>query len=211
MDLIRRRLASRSGVDHSRLRRGDLTPQQWARLSAAAGELATQPIEVSKAFTSIVEFESGVRLWRASKTDPSRPALAAVDYLQLLTPPPSTGRRDRNREQEVREMSNRLKGLAIELNLAMIVLSQLNRAGADGEPSMRHLRDSGSIEQDADIIAFIMRKGSKAKLKIDKQRNGPVGKIPLLFDAEHVRFLDDSAQARLPPAPPDHLLDEEVA
>lgn len=208
-DLIRRRLASRSGVDHSRIRRGDLTAMEWARISGAAGELAAQPIEISRAFTSVLDFEAGVRLWRASKTDQSRPALAAVDYLQLLSPPPAHGRRERNREQEVREMSNRLKALAIELGIALLVLSQLNRAGAEGEPSMRHLRDSGAIEQDADIIAFIIRKGRNAKLKIDKQRNGPVDKIPLLFDAEHVRFLDAGAEARLPPAPPDHVLDED--
>jgi len=204
--LVRRRLAGAANIEHSRLRRVDFGAPEWARLSTAAARLAALPVEISRPFYGLVEFESGVRLWRAHKTDPNLPALATLDYLQLLSPPPQKGQ-SRNREQEVSEMSRRLKGLAQELNLALLVLSQLSRANEkeNRRPRNSDLRDSGGIEQDADVIAFIHRPNGQhkpeAELLVTKQRNGPIGDINLLFDAPRVRFIDGDAQARLPPAP----------
>lgn len=202
--LIRRRLAGAANIEHSRLRRMDIGAPEWARLSTAAARLAALPVEISRPFYGLVEFESGVRLWRAQKTDPQMPALVTLDYLQLLAPPPQKGR-ERSREQEVSEMSRRLKGLAQELNVALLVLSQLSRASEkeNRRPRNSDLRDSGGIEQDADVIAFIHRPNGhhkpEAELLVTKQRNGPIGNIDLLFDAPRVRFIDGSSQARLPP------------
>src|SRR5438105_333339 len=130
--------------------------------------------------------------------------LIVVDYLQLMsaTPIGSGGKRFENRTQEVSAISRGLKGLAKEMRVPVVALSQLSRApeshGADHRPQLSHLRESGSIEQDADLVAFIFREevykpddpdlDGVAELIIAKQRNGPTGKVDLAFIKRSTRF-----------------------
>ena len=127
--------------------------------------------------------------------------LIAIDYLQLLRAPDVAGRD--GREKEVAQISGGIKGIAKELNIPVIVLAQLNRNpdGRGGKPKMSDLRESGSIEQDADLVGLLMRpevyaddeddredKAGEAEFIIAKQRNGPTGEVPLTFHKEFMRF-----------------------
>src|SRR5215207_3565117 len=192
--LVQRVLSMETGVDTHRLRLGQIDDNEWDRISRAFGRLSEAPIYIDDASTSnIMDVRSKARRLQAEHGLD----LIIVDYLQLMT-----ARRTENRVQEISEISRGLKGLARELNVPVVALSQLSRAvesRADHRPLLSDLRESGSIEQDADIVVFIYRedkyeddseKKGIAEIMIAKHRNGPVGSINLRFFDRTARFAD---------------------
>ena len=194
--LIDRMLSDVSGVDAWNIRTGNLSDEDFAKLSEASGELAEAPLFIDDtAGLSVLELRTKAR--RAAHHAPL--GLVIIDYLQLMQ---GTARSDGNRVQEVSEISRGLKLLARELNVPVIALSQLSRSvesREDKKPQLSDLRESGSIEQDADIVMFIHRPGyydpdneelkNITHLMIAKHRNGPVGKVDLYFHPERLRFM----------------------
>ncbi|MCG6533089.1 MAG: replicative DNA helicase [Syntrophales bacterium LBB04] len=193
--LALRMLSSEARVDSQRIRRGFLGEADWPRLISAAGRLSEAPIYIDDT-PAITVLEMKAKARRLSST--VNLGLIILDYLQLMR---GGGYRD-SREQEISEISRSLKALAKELNVPVVALSQLNRKvedRGDKRPQMADLRDSGAIEQDADVIAFIYRdevynksdenseKGF-AEIIIGKQRNGPTGMVKLLFQDRFTRF-----------------------
>ncbi|HYW07700.1 MAG TPA: DnaB-like helicase C-terminal domain-containing protein, partial [Longimicrobium sp.] len=197
--LVQRVLCAEARVDNSRLRRGRLQDDEYARLATAAGYLNTAPIYIDdSAGISILEMRAKARRLKSDRPDL---AMIIVDYLQLMVGKGKT----ENRQQEVSEISRGLKALAKELNVPVVALSQLSRAveqRPDKRPMMSDLRESGAIEQDADVIMFLYRpeyyfgpvdkEGNsiegRAELIIGKQRNGATGKVDLMFLKEFTRF-----------------------
>lgn len=192
--LVQRLLATETGVDSHRLRLGNIDDGEWDRISRAFGRLAEAEIYIDdSANASVMDVRSKARRLQAEQGLD----LIIVDYLQLMS-----GRRTDNRVQEISEISRGLKGLARELNVPVVALSQLSRAvetRADHRPMLSDLRESGSIEQDADIVMFIYRddkydenseKKGIAELIIAKHRNGPVGSVNLRFFERTARFAD---------------------
>ncbi len=193
--LVFRMLASEAKVDSQRLRKGFLGETDWPKLTTAAGRLSEAPlfIDDTPAIT-VLEMKAKSRRLKAD----AGLGLIVVDYIQLMR---AGGYRD-NREQEISEISRSLKALAKELKVPVIALSQLNRKVEDRtnrRPQMADLRESGAIEQDADVIAFIYRdevynksddnpeKGI-AEIIIGKQRNGPTGSVKLAFLEKFTTF-----------------------
>lgn len=189
-----RMLASEARVDMKNLRTGSFSVEDWRKLASASGALAEAEIFIDDtAAISVVEVRSKCR---RLKRECKRLDLVLIDYLQLMSSSSNSDRRD----QEISEMTRSLKGLAKELDVPVIVLSQLNRSlesRADKRPMMSDLRESGAIEQDADIIMFIYRdevynkkpeNEGLAEIIIAKQRNGPTGNINLTFLREYTRF-----------------------
>ncbi|MEE8410836.1 MAG: replicative DNA helicase [Myxococcota bacterium] len=191
--LVTRMLCSEGRIDGHRLRGGFLKESDWPRLARAAGSLAEAPIYIDDTGAlSILEMRAKARRLQAEKGL----ALIIVDYLQLMR-----GRAGSDgREREISEISRGLKALAKELAVPVMALSQLNRAleqRTDKRPMLSDLRESGAIEQDADVICFVYRdeyynpesedKGL-TELIIGKQRNGPTGTVMLKFFSEFVRF-----------------------
>jgi replicative DNA helicase len=188
-----RMLCSEARVDSYKLRSGFIGERDWPRLTNAAGLLSEAPIYIDDSpALSVLQMRAKARRLKSEKGL----GLAVVDYLQLMS---GRGGSDR-REQEISEISRSLKALAKELNIPVVALSQLNRKvedRTDRRPFMADLRESGAIEQDADVILFIYRdemydenskqKGT-AEVIIGKQRNGPVGKITLAFIDQYTRF-----------------------
>ncbi len=183
------------GLNGRKITEGDLTKAQMDLLGKAVHELYGMPITVDDTpALSIVDLRARARRLAAEK----RCDMIVVDYLQLMRGSGNTA--PGSREQEVAEISRSLKALAKELNVPILALSQLNRmleSRADKRPQLADLRESGSIEQDADVILFIYRdemynKESKrqgtADIIIGKHRHGSTGEAPLRFDARHVRF-----------------------
>jgi replicative DNA helicase len=192
--LVQRVLSMETGVDTHRLRLGQIDDNEWDRISRAFGRLSEAPIFVDdSAAASIMDIRSKARRLQAEQGLD----IIIVDYLQLMS-----GRRSENRVQEISEISRGLKGLARELNVPVVALSQLSRAvesRSDHRPMLSDLRESGSIEQDADIVMFIYRedkyeedseKKGIAEIIIAKHRNGPVGSINLRFFDRTARFAD---------------------
>jgi replicative DNA helicase len=202
--LVLRMLGSESRVDAHKLRTGHLSERDWTPLSTAAGKLADAPIFIDDtAAISVLETRAKARRLKADQGLD----LVIVDYLQLMR-----GRGDEgSREQEISNISRSLKALAKELQVPVIALSQLNRAvetrpGKEKRPMLADLRESGAIEQDADVILFIYRdevynkcecpydgeclcgQRGKAEVIIGKQRNGPIGKVDLTFVNKYTRF-----------------------
>jgi len=188
-----RMLCSEARVDSYKLRSGFIGERDWPRLTNAAGLLSEAPIYIDDSpALSVLQMRAKARRLNSEKGL----GLAVVDYLQLMS---GRGGSDR-REQEISEISRSLKALAKELNIPVVALSQLNRKvedRTDRRPFMADLRESGAIEQDADVILFIYRdemydenskqKGT-AEVIIGKQRNGPIGKITLAFIDQYTRF-----------------------
>src|SRR5438876_4045516 len=197
--LVQRLLCSRARVNLQKVRDGFLAERDFPSLTAAASKLAEARIFIDdSAGLSILELRAKARRLKAQQDV----KLMIVDYLQLLR---STSRRAQdNRQLEISEISAGLKGLAKELKIPIIVVAQLNRQPEQrlgGKPRLSDLRESGSIEQDADLVALLVRpefyeedeetrveKAGEAELIIAKQRNGPVGEIPLTFLKEFTRF-----------------------
>jgi replicative DNA helicase len=199
--LVQRLLCSRARVNLQKVREGFLAERDFPSLTAAASKLAEAEIYIDdSAGLSILELRAKARRLKAQKNI----QLIVVDYLQLLKS--TTRRAQDNRQLEISEISAGIKGLAKELKIPIIVLAQLNRqpeARSGGKPRLSDLRESGSIEQDADLVGLLVRpeiyeededaraeKAGEAELIIAKQRNGPVGEIPLTFLKEFTRFED---------------------
>lgn len=191
--LVMRMMASEAKVDASRFRRGILSREEWERLARAIGTLADARLFIDDTpGISVLEMRAKARRLAAEQKQLD---LIVVDYLQLMS-----GGRSESRQQEVSQISRELKGLAKEMNVPVIALSQLSRAPEarnPPKPMMSDLRESGSIEQDADVVAFIYREdyykpsdenAGMAELLISKQRNGPTGTIKLAFLKEFTRF-----------------------
>jgi replicative DNA helicase len=192
--LVMRMLSSEARVDAHRFRTGYLTRDEWGRLAEAIGTLSNAKIFIDDtAGISVLEMRAKTRRLFAEQ---KKLDLIVVDYLQLM----SGGKRSESRQQEVSLISRELKGLAKEMNVPIVALSQLSRAPEarnPPRPMMSDLRESGSIEQDADVVAFIYREdyykpseenAGIAELLIAKQRNGPTGTVKLAFLREFTRF-----------------------
>jgi replicative DNA helicase len=201
--LFLRMVSSTARIDSQALRSGNLSEEQWPRFTGAVTVLSDAPLHIDET-GSLSPSELTSRARRLHREHGL--GLVVVDYLQLMQVP---GTRE-NRATEISEISRSLKSLAKELNVPVIALSQLNRAleqRSDKRPMMADLRESGAIEQDADLIGFIYRdeyynkdsadKGL-AELIIAKQRNGPTGTIKLVFDGRHTRFNDYSPETDYP-------------
>ena len=192
--LIDQLLAIESGVDSWKLRTGALEDDDFPRINEAMAELSEAPLYIDdSAMTNVMEMRTKARRLQSEHGL----GLIIIDYLQLISG--GAGSRD-GRQQEVSEISRGLKGLARELNVPVITLSQLSRAVESRTPpipQLADLRDSGSIEQDADVVMFIYRESYYNKqtdrenitdILVKKHRNGPVGDIELYFHPEQRRF-----------------------
>ena len=200
--LMMRLLCCQGRVDLGSLRRGFLDDSDWAKLYEAAEVLSNAPIFIDDTpALSTMELRARCRRLKAEHNL----GLVVVDYLQLMR----ASRDIDSREQEISDISRNLKALAKELNIPVIALSQLNRKveeRADKRPMLSDLRESGAIEQDADVIMFIYRdevynkkegnpKIGTAEIIIGKQRNGPVGDVELFFQKNYSRFDNQNATA----------------
>jgi replicative DNA helicase len=201
--LLLRMLASEARVDAHKFRTGHMNRDDWGKITGALSNLGEAPLWIDDSASSTV-LEMGAKA-RRLKRDRGL-SLMIVDYLQLVVPT-HTGR-GTNRQEEVSSISRSLKGLAKELKLPIIVLSQLTRAPEREErkPQLADLRESGAIEQDADVVMFINRPNfyktdlpeedrAKAELIIAKQRNGPTGTLNFVFLARHTRFEEAAPDA----------------
>ncbi len=193
--LVMRMLSSEARVDAHRFRNGFLTRDEWTRLGEGIAVLSEAKVFIDDtAGISVLEMRAKVRRLAAEQ---KKLDLIVVDYMQLMS---GSGRRSENRQQEVSQISRELKGLAKEMHVPVVALSQLSRAPEarnPPRPQMSDLRESGSIEQDADVVTFIYReeyyKPSEenqgiAEILISKQRNGPTGTVKLAFLKEFTRF-----------------------
>ncbi len=205
--LVDRMLCAEAGVDLWKMRTGNLSDRpdsdDFPRIGRAMGVLSNAPIFIDDApGNNVMHIRSKARRLKAEHGL----GLIIIDYLQLMTS--HNQRNSENRVQEVAEMSRNLKGIARELNVPVLALSQLSRAVEQTKPSipkLSHLRDSGSIEQDADVVLFIYRKSADRNYRLEdippdernlgeihiaKHRNGPTGVVQLFFDATRASFKD---------------------
>ncbi|WP_412061578.1 replicative DNA helicase [Rubrivirga sp. IMCC45206] len=210
--LAQRLLTSEARVDAQRARTGRLHDDDWPKLARAAGRLSAANIFIDDtAGLGILELRAKCRRLKAEHDI----GLIIVDYLQLMH---GTSQTAGNREQEIAQISRSLKGLAKELDVPVIALAQLSRAvetrGGDKRPQLSDLRESGSIEQDADVVMFIYRaerygitvdeSGNSTEglgeLLIGKQRNGPIGDVKVAFVTQYARFENLTSYATADPA-----------
>jgi replicative DNA helicase len=210
--LVQRMLCSRARVTLEHARDGFLSENDFPKLTHAASHLAEAPIFIDdSAAITILELRAKARRLKSRESI----GLVVIDYLQLLR---GTSRRGQdNRQLEISEISAGIKGLAKELNIPVIVVAQLNRnpemrtGSGKGRPRLADLRESGSIEQDADVVGLLIREEyyadtdeerddleGKAELIIAKQRNGPIGEIKLTFLKEYTRFEDRKEEVAEP-------------
>jgi replicative DNA helicase len=193
--LVQRLLCSEAKVSLRNLRRGSLRNEDWVNLATAAGNLDKAPIFIDDSpMLTMYELKAKARRLKAEHNI----EMIMVDYLQLLEGPQTF--RSNSRQQEISEISRALKGLAKELNIPVIVVSQLSRMPEhrqDRRPLLADLRESGAIEQDADVVIFLYReevydreteKKGIAEVNIAKQRNGPTGMLELGFQGEYTLF-----------------------
>lgn len=193
--LVQRMLCSQARVDAHKVRSGFLSPSDWPKLTSAAGKLSSSTIFIDDTpALSALELRAKARRLKSYHDI----QLIVLDYLQLMRGRGS-GKMD-NRQQEISEISRSIKALARELNVPIIALSQLSRAvesRQDHRPQLSDLRESGAIEQDADVVILLVREEyynpteenrGIAEVNIAKQRNGPVGQIKLSFIKEYMRF-----------------------
>ena len=193
-ELVDRLLVGQADIDDWKLKTGKLSDQDYAKLTQAMGELSEAPIFIDDTpGASVLEMRTKARKLIIEKGL----KMLVVDYLQLATP----GRRMENRVVEVSMISQSLKNIARELKIPVLALSQLSRAiehRGEKKPQLADLRESGSIEQDADVVMFLYNQEESEdllddskrilKLLIAKHRNGPTGEIELMFRADRVKF-----------------------
>ena len=199
--LTERILSSQAGISSNALRTGDIQLFEWDLITNAIGQIAEYPIYLDDT-PNITVSDMKAKIRRINQ-NPETPDVGVVvlDYIQLM----STGKRSDNRVQEISEITRNLKIMAKELDVPIIALSQLARSaeknsGRDGRPQLSDLRDSGSIEQDADVVLFLYRDAyynksedadqTLAECIIAKNRHGETGTIPLSWDGAHTRFYD---------------------
>lgn len=191
--LVQRMLCSHARVDAHKVRTGYLATSDWPKLTAAAGKLSEAPIFIDDTpAISVMELRAKARRLKSQHDI----KLIILDYMQLMR---GIGNSE-SRQQEISEISRSLKALARELNVPLIAISQLSRAvesRTDHRPQLSDLRESGAIEQDADVVVLILREEyynptsdnqGIAEVNIAKQRNGPVGSVKLSFIKEYTRF-----------------------
>ena len=195
--LTTRLLASNAKIDQQKVRSASMNQADLKKFMESSSKLKDLPLYIDDS-SMLSPMELRARARRIARQEPNGLSLIVVDYLQLMQLPAS----QENRVNQISEISRSLKMLAKELNVPVIALSQLNRAveqRPNKRPIMADLRDSGAIEQDADVILFIYRdevynedseEGNKAEIIIGKQRNGPIGKVNLTFLKEFTRFED---------------------
>jgi replicative DNA helicase len=200
--LVMRMLCSQGNIDAQRFRNGFLSRPEWAQIAKSLGTLADAKIFLDDtAGIGVLEMRAKARRLAAEQ---KRLDLIVVDYLQLMS---GSAKRVESRQQEVSQISRELKGLAKEMNVPVVALSQLSRAPesrSDHRPQLADLRESGALEQDADVVAFIYREEqyktpeeranlpedqkNVAELIVAKQRNGPTGSVDLRFTPASMRF-----------------------
>lgn len=193
--LLQRLIAMQSGIGLQKIRNGFLQPEEWGRIGISCGQLSESKINIADTpNVTVLEIRSVARKLKAM----GNLDVIIVDYLQLIK---GSGKGD-NRQQEISDISRSLKGIARELDVPIIALSQLSRAPeqrADRRPMLSDLRESGAIEQDADMVVFLYRddyynedsdEKGVTEIIIGKQRNGPVGTVKLKFFNEITKFGD---------------------
>lgn len=199
-ELAKRIIASESMINNDKLNKGMLSADDWQKIAVTSGNLSDVKLFIDDTpGINMMEIRSRARKLKMERDDLS---LIVIDYLQLIQP---TSRRNGTREQEISEISRSLKILAKELNVPVIALSQLSRnvekakESSDKRPQLSDLRESGAIEQDADMVLFIFREGyydkdsemgNQAQLIISKHRGGSVGEVDLLWMPEYTKFVD---------------------
>jgi replicative DNA helicase len=192
--LVNRLLCSEAMIDAQKLRTGQLNQDDWIKIASAAGPLSQAPIYIDDTpGISVAEVRSKCRKLKLEKGL----GLIVIDYLQLMS---GGNRRMESRQQEISDISRSLKAIAREIDAPLMALSQLSRAcetRADHRPMLSDLRESGAIEQDADVVAFLYRdeyynpeteKKNMAEVIISKQRNGPTGTVELVWLGEYTKF-----------------------
>ena len=194
-EIAMRMLSAQSGIYLQSMRKGTLSEGDWAKLAAVRGEINDAPLYIDDSPNmSLVEIRAKCRRL-AQQVDLK---MVVIDYIQLM----SSGKKVESRQQEVSEFSRALKLLAKELNIPVVALSQLNRQAEqskDKRPELSHLRESGSLEQDADVVVLLHREGifekdhpraGEADLILAKQRNGPTGPVTVAFQGQYSRFMN---------------------
>ena len=194
--LVNRLFSLESKVDSQKIRTGSLEDEDWAKLIEGAGIIGNSNLIIDDTpGISISELRSKCRKFKLEHGLD----MIIIDYLQLMS---GSGRGGDSRQQEISEISRALKGVARELNVPVISLSQLSRAVEkrdDKRPMLSDLRESGAIEQDADVVMFIYRDDyynkdtenkNMAEIIIAKQRNGPIGTVNLVWMPEYTRFVN---------------------
>ncbi|MBI4839738.1 MAG: replicative DNA helicase [candidate division NC10 bacterium] len=212
--LVQRMLCSVAKVDSHKLRTGFLSDADWPRLTTGAGILSESPIFIDDTpGISLLEMRAKARRLKAEQ----ELGLVIIDYLQLIS---GRGRAE-SRQQEISEISRSLKAMAKDLNVPVVALSQLSRAVEARQPprpQLSDLRESGAIEQDADVVTFLYRpafyrvrkdeegdesEDNTTEVIIGKQRNGPTGTVYLAFKREYTRFEDQEREREFPGEPPE--------
>lgn len=198
MEIVQRLICSEARIDTKALRSGRLSDSDWIKVSNAVGRLAEAPLFIDDT-PSISMMEIRAKCQRLKRK--AKLGLVVVDYIQLMT----STRRTENRVQEVSEISRTLKILAKELDVPVLAVSQLSRqpeqGGGDRRPHLSHLRESGALEQDADVVMFIYRDEvynpdpanparGEAEIIVAKHRNGPIGTERLAFLGQYTKFAD---------------------
>lgn len=197
-ELLKRMVSINGNIDGNRMKTGELNPEDWAKLTQAMGALNNKNIRIFDDAGITTNF-----IWSKVKKlcdeFPGRQIMVIIDYLQLITGNPV---HKGNRQAEIAEISRTLKTMARQLNICVVALSQLSRGveqRQDKRPMMSDLRESGQIEQDADVIAFLYREDyydretenkNTIEIIIGKQRNGPVGSVELAFIKEYGKFVN---------------------
>ena len=224
MAIAMRLISSDARLDLHKLRSGRLADRDWQKVSLSTSKLSDMPFYIDDTGTlGIMDLRARVRMLKQQHDI----GIVFIDYLQLMKPPPAG-----SREQEVAKISRALKGLARELNIPVVAMSQLSRAveqrGEDARPQLSDLRDSGAIEQDADVVMFIHRnlyrkdrededeelepEDNTAEIIVRKQRNGPMGTIRLTFQKSYASFVDQAAErdSRLAEIQPREVVKDEL-
>jgi replicative DNA helicase len=210
-EIVMRLFSAEARVPLENIRGGRMSDENWHRLATRLGEIVDAPLYIDDSpMTTPVEMRTKCRRLKATVDI----RLIVVDYVQLMT----SGRRAENRQQEVSEMTRQLKLLAKELGVPVVALAQLNRnpeTRGDKRPILSDLRESGSLEQDADVVILLHRedyydkespRAGEADLIVAKQRNGPTRTVPVVFQGHYSRFMDMTHEHERPsytPPPPD--------